>query len=611
MIVKAKRVKARGAALNRLLRHVTDGDDNDCVELLQGNIAELKDARDDAIRLGREYAVRHWILSPEIDLTPEQFGYLIALLATEFGFDWKQAVVWKHRKLRASGIAGAEHCISDEHYHVLVRECDAITGHVLSNSHSFRRHEKLARIAEVHWRSELAPTARQPRHGLTSGAHNRAVASFLAGGEHDHVAKAMAAAGLLHGERPAQSFTETEHQRAKRVGLDLPRLTVIVSDAFFASTSLADFEAKLAAVGLRWRNGEKVDTPVVETVDGELVGSLARLTRLRKKALLERMKAYGSRSVDPIRGSAAAPPVRPKSERGDGAVAENCHQQDNPGVEPSRAGHESGSAGPDIHRHPTAAAIDRGHRSDFEPARSSRSQIEGSEPATVDLHSRSRLSLALGCSAQLDTLLDLVAVARRCALPQLEKVVSDCDAAIERNTGVINGEHKLAEPDSLVAAKKAAAAHREVLQRLQAESETIETQLSALPPSTWWRRLFFRAQSRTRSALSAKLSKRQAETVRAEAESSRARSVLVEEERLFKVAQRQHAAEVSKAIELAKQACQSAAAAKSLLQKNPELAGLGSTRLFEMATQAEKARIDHQSLIGNEEPSEQAIYSLP
>jgi hypothetical protein len=136
MIIKSKRVRAKGAALKRLLRHVVDGEGNDRVEHLQGNITDLEDARADAIRLGREYSVRHWILSPELEITPAQLAYLIALLAVEFRFDPKDAVVWKHHKPRA--VEGA----CGQHYHLLVREVDAISGRVMTSSHNFKVHEK-------------------------------------------------------------------------------------------------------------------------------------------------------------------------------------------------------------------------------------------------------------------------------------------------------------------------------------------------------------------------------------------------------------------------------------------------------------------------------------
>jgi integrase len=72
MIIKSKRVKARGPALQRTLRHLADGEDNERVELLRGDLRDLQDARDDALGFGREYAVRHWILAPEKLISNDQ-----------------------------------------------------------------------------------------------------------------------------------------------------------------------------------------------------------------------------------------------------------------------------------------------------------------------------------------------------------------------------------------------------------------------------------------------------------------------------------------------------------------------------------------------------------
>jgi len=86
MNLKSKRVKARGQALQRLVDHLTNGEDNDAVELVRGNMADLKDWRDDALRFAREYCVRHWIYSPEREISGEQFDTLLGWLASEFGF---------------------------------------------------------------------------------------------------------------------------------------------------------------------------------------------------------------------------------------------------------------------------------------------------------------------------------------------------------------------------------------------------------------------------------------------------------------------------------------------------------------------------------------------
>jgi hypothetical protein len=205
MIIKSKRVKARGQGLKRSLQHLTNGDDNDAVELVCGNVADLEDARNDALRFGREYAVRHWIISPAEPISNEQLAELVHRLAAEFCFDPKQRIaLWKHTKDRATE-GGCR-----EHYHLCVPEIDPLTGGVMSSSHDWRRHEKLARTVEVLW-----------GHGVVAGAHAGAVVAAL---DREGLTDT---ANALRDVAPAahpQSFDERAQQRLKREGFDLPRL---------------------------------------------------------------------------------------------------------------------------------------------------------------------------------------------------------------------------------------------------------------------------------------------------------------------------------------------------------------------------------------------------
>ena len=452
MIIKSKRAKAKGAALKRLLRHVMDGEDNDVVELLQGNVADLEDARKDALRFGREYSVRHWILSPEVEISPAQLAYLIALLAVEFGFDPKHAVVWKHFKPRAVGGA----C----HFHMLVREVDALTGGVMKSSHNFRVHEKLARQVEVLW-----------GHGLTRGAHNRAVASVLKGGDFTNVVTAMTDAGLLDAPKPTQSFADDEHQRAKREGLDLPQLRSMISEALSGSQSQVDFATRLAAIGLRIRAGEKADTPVVESLDHVLVGSLARLTRLRKAALLERLKFDGPRSAATV-ASPQEPASRPAATADQPALGNpslapvaDCQDDARGGI-----GDPIGRAGPTGSvQHGGSTTPASGWRDGPDLKQAGITGIPdgrsgGGKSGDVD---RARLVFALGSVEKQNVLLDSLAVARRCALTPIERVIGDLDESIEKAATLIDRVLVMPEPASFVAAKKVAKISKEHVRKLK------------------------------------------------------------------------------------------------------------------------------------------------
>ena len=290
MIIKSKRIKARGPALKRALRHIANVEDNDAVELIYGNVADLEDARDDALRFGREYAVRHWILSPGEPISKEQLTELVARLAAEFCFDPKRIVIWRHTKDRATD----DGC--KEHFHLCVPETDPLTGGVMSSSHDWRRHEKLARTVEVLWGHRVVP-----------GAHAAAV--LVALGKEGPTDAENTLCDIAPADHP-QSFDERAHQRLKRQGYDLPRMRAMISDALSAATDQADFDARLSIIGLRIRTGDRTDVPIIETAgDGTFVGSLARLTRLRKNALKERMSIQCNRSINSANGLSTKPRI--------------------------------------------------------------------------------------------------------------------------------------------------------------------------------------------------------------------------------------------------------------------------------------------------------------
>jgi hypothetical protein len=591
MIIKSKRVKAKGAALKRLLRHVVDGEDNDVVELVQGNVADLEDARADAMRFGREYSVRHWILAPEVEISPAQLAYLIALLAVEFGFNPKRAVVWKHFKPREGAC--------DQHFHMLVREVDAITGGVMTNSHNFRVHEKLSRQVEVAW-----------GHRLTRGAHNRAVVAALRGAENANVVTAMTDAGLLDGPKPVESFGEDEHQRAKRDGLDLPRLRIMISEALSGSQSHDDFATRLAAVGLRIRIGEKADTPIVETLDNILVGSLARLTRLRKKALEERMKFDGP--------SSAATVARPREAASRSAATADQPALGNPSLAPVADCQDdacggigdpiqrAGPTGSVPHGGSTASASDRRDGPDLEQAGNSgipNGRSGGRKCGDVD---RARLVFALGCVEKQNVLLDLLGVARRCALSPIERAIGDLDESIEKATALIDRVFVVPEPASLVAARQDAKISKEHVRKLEAKESDAVQKLTALPAATLWRRFWYRREAKERSALNVYLTQLRASLRRAESKDASAQRKLVEEQKAFQLARIKREAEAKREAERARLAVPIASAAKILVLKNPHFAVWGSARLIEMAAKIE----NEKALTLDHDATEDGTYSL-
>jgi hypothetical protein len=235
VIIKSKRVKARGQAVNRLVTHLTNCDDNDAVDLLRGNAAQLQDRRNDALRFGREYAVRHWIIAPSLELSGDQLDEVVSRLGAEFGFDPELAVIWMHRKDRAT-----DGC--SQHFHVLVAEVDPLSGKVMSSSRDYARHEKIAMLVCKVW-------------GIP----------FVAGPHAQAAARALESDGLLKAEDVLQSqkfdhgrsFSEQDHQIAKRQGFDLPRLRVLLTEALENAGSRGEFKKKLAEMACASTKGAK------------------------------------------------------------------------------------------------------------------------------------------------------------------------------------------------------------------------------------------------------------------------------------------------------------------------------------------------------------------
>ncbi len=445
MILKSKRVKARGQALQRLVAHLTNGEDNDEVELVRGNMADLKDWQADALRFGREYGVRHWIASPEQEITGEQLDALIDWLAAEFGFDPAVAIAWKHRKQRAT----PDGC--PQHFHILANEVDPLAGSVMSSSHDYARHEKISMGLSLMW-----------GHPATIGPHFNSVVAALEA-EGIEVPTDLSRQSGNHG----QGFDERSHQRLKRGGIDLPRVRILVTEALVASQSLEEFEAKLAAIGLRLEAGRKDGMPVLMTSDGAtFVGSLSRLTRFTKAELKQRMTFHDQSPSSASHRAAASPVSGPADEAGvetgkrdGGSEPARSHRHHDP---IARANSSGGGAGT---RTPGAAGI----------------ETQSTAAAALMLH--------VGCHRQQAKLLDLLSIARRAAMSPPERVDLDLHDRIEAETAILNQSDDLPEPATLLAARRVADKATGRLRELERRSSELARRIDALPPPTFWNHL--------------------------------------------------------------------------------------------------------------------------
>jgi hypothetical protein len=277
VIIKSVRVGA-GASQRRFRDHLFRGAENDAVAILRGTEADITDLFADARRGGARYAVRHWIIAPHEAMTRDQARHVVEMLAKEFGFNASAAVMIEHQKRRATGDAFGRH------WHVAVGEFDPATGRVLSSSHDHPRHELVARRAEIAFGHQIVP-----------GPHSRAVVERLRSeGLEADAARIREAMDAAQPERPREAFTTTDHQAARREGIDLPAIRVAVRGAWTSTQTRAELIEALGALGLTTSTGEKAGEWVVRTGD-QFLGSLRRLARVPKSEFLERMERPNDR----------------------------------------------------------------------------------------------------------------------------------------------------------------------------------------------------------------------------------------------------------------------------------------------------------------------------
>ncbi|MBV9978807.1 hypothetical protein [Bradyrhizobium sp.] len=568
MIIKSKRVKARGPALKRTLRHLADGEDNERVELLRGDVRDLQDARDDAIRFGREYAVRHWILAPEKLISNDQLDELIDRLAAEFGFDPKDAVAWRHGKGRATSVGCETEAACDQHYHLCVREVDPVTAGVLSSSHDRARHCKVARAVEVAWGHAVLPTP-----------HAKSIIAAL---ERDGDEKTAAAIREVAPPDYLAAFGEVDHQRLKRAGLDLPRLRQMIAQVLGESGSRAEFDTKLAAMGLRLRAGDRKAIPIVEAADGTVLGSLARLTGLRKAALEQRM-AFHERRQSPASdypsGDIQAAAPRSAAARAD--------------LTALAGGGPAGPAEPGRHDDRPDAASDQRDRGASKPT-----GRVGSAPGRPGGGQGGQgrdqwLKVSLGLAGHRDALLDLLREARRAALPPLERATGDLDEVVERETAACRA-NELPEPASLLAARKTVEEQTNRLRAAEAEANAAVEQVAQCRPRSVWQRLWGPALDPERLACESRLEQAQRQVLYAQTHQTRARHALQDEQQKFQAAQGRHQAFVIERKTQAEKRIATAQVARRFVERNPRSASWGADYLMRVAASIQNARTERQ-----------------
>lgn len=383
MIIKAIRFRTR-SSVNRLISHLKNGIDNDAVTFLTGTAADITDMHSDALAKRSTYSIRHWIVSPHEATTRDQMHEVVMMLAEEFDFDASRAVIIEHAKPRAAADA---HNI---HWHVLVGEVDPVTRKALRCSFDRIIHELVARWSEYKFGHRFIP-----------GAHTKAVVARLRKRGAIDVAESLDAK-LGEAEPPSrEAFTNAQHQAGRRAGTNVPAVRQAVKQALATATNREELEATLASSSLLLAAGDKRDTWIVTGLDGEFIGSLARLSGIKKT------------EVDRIMRGARDEPANDKSDNRTSHFSRSTsHSQPAPTIKRSAHTRPRGSHS-DTGQNPGSA----GKR--VEPDRAPESEIGSPEAVAL-----SPVGWFAGLNRDTDQLSLLLGKANMVAMPAEERIAA-------------------------------------------------------------------------------------------------------------------------------------------------------------------------------------------
>jgi len=240
--------------------HVLNASNNESIEIICGDPHLVEDLDALAEANGQRFGFRHFIISPDQQMSAEEWDRAIELHKEEFGWGEHNHFIVEHWKHRSNGDLTA-------HRHILVENMGP-QGRQLHLSNDYARNEKLARLMEVEF-----------GHSLTKGAHNRAVMEALEDEGHTETLDAMKADRLDEGPKAAGKFTHGQQQKAKRLGVDLPTFGKDCAKA--TGVQGAGRAMALAALdqGVTFRKGDKGKrgAGVIMEKDGKFVLQVNRI----------------------------------------------------------------------------------------------------------------------------------------------------------------------------------------------------------------------------------------------------------------------------------------------------------------------------------------------
>lgn len=255
MNCNGSRISSGGAG--GTVAHVLNAENNETVEIIHGDPEQMNELDQLAQVNGQKYSLRHFIINPEEDLTPEQWDQAIQMHKDEFGWGDREHVIVAHRKVRSDGS-------TVEHRHLLVEDADE-HGKILHIAHQFQRNEKLSRKMEHEF-----------GHKLIKGKHNRAVIAALEKEGRTDVADAMRERKLDQGKPALAQFSSRMNARAKRLDVSLPTIANDCKKAMGARGAGLALAIAERDQGVTIRRGDRRDSVVMEK-NGEMIANVNKM----------------------------------------------------------------------------------------------------------------------------------------------------------------------------------------------------------------------------------------------------------------------------------------------------------------------------------------------
>ncbi|AQS83601.1 hypothetical protein A0U92_01130 [Acetobacter aceti] len=263
MIIQSARMMTSSGP-GKTCAHVFRGAKNESIEVIQGSEFQVMQDYDEAGVRGDRYAVRHFKINPQHDLSREQFLETVSILAIEFGFDPDACTIVEHTKTKASGKAS-------KHIHLYVSERTP-DGKALDSRFMKVRQEKISRTCEALF-----------GHDIVHGRHQQAVIHQLRDeGKHD-IADAIEKATPDLSQSVESAFTLTQQRIAERHGISLLDLRQRLKDLRISCDTFSGMIKQMQNMGLHVKKGDRENTYIIMTDEDKFLGSANRLLGMKKQ----------------------------------------------------------------------------------------------------------------------------------------------------------------------------------------------------------------------------------------------------------------------------------------------------------------------------------------